>query len=228
MNFLNNFTLVDLTQKVDKNTPTYTGDCGFKTKKLLDYHQGACVVEYYCLAGCGTHMDAPSHFIPNGRNIADLALDEICAPVCVIDMSEKLTKDAKITLKDFEKYEKEYGEIPKDSVVVGNTRWSQYWSDPKIYRGEGKFPHCPTFSSDVGDLLIKRDVRGVGIDTFSPDKLEDNFPLHKLLLGSNKFIIENLTNLEKLSKKGSYLIALPLKIEKGPESPIRAIGLVPK
>jgi len=41
-----------------------------------------------------------------------------------------------------------------------------------------------------------------------------------------KYILENLTNLDQLPPNGASLIALPLKIEGGAESPIRAVGVV--
>ncbi len=86
---------------------------------------------------------------------------------------------------------------------------------------------CPSIQAGVGDLLIKRGVAGIGIDTLSPDPYGGDYPLHVQLLGADKFILENLTNLDKLPKRGASLIALPLKIAEGTESPIRAIALIP-
>ncbi len=222
-----NFQLVDLTHTLNENIPTWTGECGFRSEILMDYPETACVLEYKCIASAGTHMDAPSHFIPGGRDIDQLNLRELCIPVCVIDMLEEVHATAQITLKDFDLYEKTHGKIPLGSIVVANTGWSRHWDTPEVYRGTKEWPECPTLSAEVGGLLMERGVVGVGIDTLSPDPYGGNYPLHTLLLGADKFILENLTNLDKLPKKGAYLMALPLKIAGGTESPIRAIGLVP-
>ena len=57
-------------------------------------------------------------------------------------------------------------------------------------------------------------------------RLFSTFPGHKLLFSKNKYIIENMANLHKLPARGAYVIALPLKIEKGGEAPARVVGLV--
>ncbi|NGX40160.1 MAG: Kynurenine formamidase [Chlamydiae bacterium] len=227
MTALRDFKLVDLTHTLDKEIPTWTRECGFQSEILVDYENGVRVFEYKCFASAGTHIDAPSHFIPNGRDVDQLTLEELCSPICVIDMSEELHPNAQVRLGDFEQYEKTHGKIPKDSVVIAHTGWSRYWKTPEKYWGTEKHPVFPTLSEEVGDLLIDRDVAGIGIDTFSPDPFGSDFPLHMCLLGADKFIVENLTNLEKLPKKGAFLMALPLKIAGGSESPLRAIALVP-
>jgi kynurenine formamidase len=50
--------------------------------------------------------------------------------------------------------------------------------------------------------------------------------VHKQLLGAGKYILENVTNLEGLPAKGSFILALPLKIKGGTEAPVRLIGLI--
>jgi kynurenine formamidase len=227
MGLLSEVSLVDLTHTLDNTIPTWTGDCGFKSTILVDYPEVARVLEYQCIASAGTHVDAPSHLVPTGRNIDALTLEELCVEICVVDMTEELHPSAQISIKDFENFEKIYGKIPQGSVVLGNTGWSHYWKTPEKYRGKAEYPVCPSIHPEAGKLFIERGVAGIGIDTLSPDPYGGEYPLHVQLLGADKFILENLTNLDKLPKKGDYLIALPLKIAEGTESPIRAIALVP-
>ena len=130
-------------------------------------------------------------------------------------------------VRAFKNFEKIYGQIPVRSVVLGNTGWSRYWKTPEKYRGKEEYPVTPTIHPGVGELLIKRNIAGIGIDTLNPDPFGGEYPLHVQLLGADKFILENLTNLDKLPKKGAYLIALPLKIARGTEIPMRAIALIP-
>lgn len=84
----------------------------------------------------------------------------------------------------------------------------------------------PTVSKDTISFLIARDISGIGIDTLSPD-IDEDFPVHKAILGTGRFIIENLNeNLELLPKQGGYLIIAPLKIEGGGEAPTRVFALI--
>lgn len=46
-----------------------------------------------------------------------------------------------------------------------------------------------------------------------------------MMLGADKYIIENMANVHQLNAKGDYIIALPIKIQDGTEAPIRLIGM---
>jgi kynurenine formamidase len=63
----------------------------------------------------------------------------------------------------------------------------------------------------------------VGLDTGSVDT-GDVFPIHKILLGGDVLIIENMTNLAPLAGKAFTVYALPLKLEVD-GSPARAIAI---
>ncbi|NGX45052.1 MAG: Kynurenine formamidase [Chlamydiae bacterium] len=105
---------IDLTHPLDENIPVWSGECGFHKKLLLDYPEGARVYEYRCLGSSGTHMDAPSHFIPGAKNIDELSVEDLIAPLCIVDLLTELRPEAQITLREFEAYEKQYGEIPRE------------------------------------------------------------------------------------------------------------------
>lgn len=60
-------------------------------------------------------------------------------------------------------------------------------------------------------FLLSRKVKMLGMDLPSPD--EYPFPVHKLLLENNVYILENLTNLDKLLNLSAFeVIAFPLKM----------------
>lgn len=229
---LHNCKMIDLTHGLHESVPTWNGESGFRKKTIVDYAEGGIrVLNYECLAGVGTHMDAPSHFIPNGKDISSLNLEDLIVPACVIDISSNQNPDYFISVRDIETFEKLHGPIPEKSLVIGYTGWSRFWKTPEKYRNadrQGNL-HVPGLSADAARVLLARNVVGIGIDTLSPDGSNvHEFPVHHLLLGNGKYIIENLTNLQLVPPKGSFLFALPLKIEGGSESPIRAVALIPE
>ena len=69
---------------------------------------------------------------------------------------------------------------------------------------------------------------GIGIDTLSPDRPESGYPVHQIILGNGRYIIENIANARLLPTTGSYIFAMPLKLAKGSESPIRLLGMLKK
>jgi kynurenine formamidase len=64
-----------------------------------------------------------------------------------------------------------------------------YWDIPERYHNHYQFP---TVSREAAKLLLLRNISGLGIDTLSPDGPDDDYPVHQLLLGANKYIVENV------------------------------------
>ncbi len=178
-------------------------------------------------AGVGTHMDAPSHRFPDAACIASIPLEELFAPASVIDVSHKANADYSISISDIEAYEAAYGTIPQGSLVIGFTGWCRYFSDPVKYRNidpDGRM-HFPSFSEDAAQLLLKRNIAGIAIDTLSPDCLDDAYPVHRLILGAGKYIIENIADCSGVPPQGAHVMALPLRAVDATECPIRAVAL---
>jgi kynurenine formamidase len=227
--FLEHFKIVDLTHALSPKSPTWNGSCGFCADIKKDYDQMFRVQKLSMHAGVGTHMDAPSHRFEGSRSIDKIPLERLILPLRVIDVSKKCHQDLCISLQDVANHEKHFGKIPKGSLVIGFTGWSKFWNLPDQYRNidTKKQMHFPSFSSEVASLLLERDVAGLGIDTLSPDCLDQTYPVHKLLLGADKYIIENVSDCSEIPACGAYAIALPLKVSDCTECPIRLISLVP-
>lgn len=231
---LGQFEAVDLTHPLDSGVPTWTGSCGFSHEVKMDYDQGVRCLSYKCQSGVGTHMDAPAHFFQNGRTIAAIPVEQLIIPACILDLSSQLKPDLFVMPEDLLEYERKWGPIGPNSLVFAYTGWEKYWNEPDRYRNvdpSGKM-HFPGFHLKTAQMLIDRGVAGIGIDTLSPDgsnnKPENKFPVHEVVLGAGKYIIENAAHLSRMPPKGGYAIALPIKVTVGAEAPMRLIGLIPK
>lgn len=222
------FTVIDLTHTLHPTIPTWDGGCGFSHKRLLDHDLQAPYTfrthEIQMQEGIGTHLDAPLHVISGGRDVCALALDELIAPAIVINVSSKMHEQYCVSVEDILDFEKSHGQIPVSTFVIVYTGWSQYWSAPKKYRNELVFP---SISAQAAALLVhERDISGLGIDTLSPDcPVNNEYPVHNIVLSANKYIVENIANAELLPPVGCYTLALPLKIQGGTEAPLRMIAL---
>ena len=227
----NSHVIVDLTHNVNSETVTWSGSCGFSHENRLDYaDNGIRVQKFKILAATGTHMDAPSHFFEGGRNIGDIDVNELFAPLVVIDVGQ-VEADFFLEVSHIREFEKKHGKIVPGSMVAFHSGWDRYFLDGKRFRNldEKGVMHFPGMSAEVAELLLERGVTGVGIDTLSPDgSIMEVFPVHRLILGNSRFIVENMANLDKLPPVGASILTLPLKIEIGSESPTRSVALVPK
>lgn len=227
---LTNFKLIDLTHELSENIPSWSGDCGFKLNNQVDYKDCNTKTKFQVQdiimnAGIGTHMDAPSHCFAQKKDISSIELDQLFVPAVIIDVSNIAHENFILSVKDIKNLEEKHGKIPEKSFVIVYTGWDKYWPIKEKYHNNYKYP---VISKEAAEELVNKNIVGLGIDTLSPDKPDDIYPVHEIILGSGKYIIENIANANKLPTIGSYIIALPLKIKNGTESPIRLIGLTPK
>lgn len=223
------FKIFDLTHTFSPTSPSWDGDCGFQHKLKADYcdfpddnvkfRTQAITIN----AGVGTHMDAPAHCTPGGKCIADLSLNDLVTACVVIDISHLAHERYSLSQEDIKTFEAQYGNIPQNSFVIVHTGWERFWDKPTKYRNEHVFP---SVSKNAAELLLERNIAGLGIDTMSPDRPEEEFIVHQILLGSGKYIVENIANAKHLPATGSYSFALPMKGIDLTEAPIRLLGMI--
>ena len=222
------YKFIDLTHTLDSTIPTWNGGCGFNHDLHIDYSdcQGEDkfrVMKVGMHAGIGTHMDAPSHCIAQGKFIHDFDVNELIMPCEVIDVSDQCHERYSLSAQDISDFESKHGKIAAGSCVFVKTGWSKFWSTPSKYHNNHVFP---SVSSEAASLLLEKGVNALGIDTLSPDRPEDGFNVHKIFLGADKIIIENVANLGSMPPTGSFVMALPIKIKDGTEAPVRLVGLI--
>ncbi len=117
----------------------------------------------------------------------------------------------------------DFGPIATCSCVMIKTGWSKFWHTPSQYHNNHVFP---SVSSEAAEFLLQRGVSAIGIDTFSPDRPEDGFKVHKVFLSARKIIIENVANLDSMPPTRSFVMTLHIKIKDGTEGPVRLAGLI--
>ena len=186
----------------------------------------------------GTHFDAPVHWV-TGKDLPDNRCDTIpagrfVAPACVIDVSAEVAVDPDflLTPERIEAWEAEHGPIPAGAWVLMRTDWSSRTDPGDFLNVDESGPHSPGFRADASQLLIERDVVGVGVETIGTDAgqaggFDPPFPNHTFMHGAGKFGLASLCNLDQLPATGAIVIAAPLKIVDGSGSPLRVLALTP-
>ena len=238
--------VVDLTQPLGPDTPViglpdmFTPSPGVTITELSRYDDGGPAWYWNSLTlgeHTGTHFDAPVHWV-TGKDLPDNRCDTIppgrfVGPACVIDVSADVADDPDflLTPERIEDWEAEHGRIPAGSWVLLRTDWSKR-IDPEAFMNVGEDgPHSPGFRKDATELLVDRDVLGVGVETVGTDAgqaggFDPPFPNHTIMHGAGKFGLASLTNLDRLPATGAVVIAAPLKIVDGSGSPLRVLALV--
>lgn len=231
---------IDLTHSFDELTPYWPTAEGFR---LDTVYEGMTDKNYYYSAFSfssaehgGTHLDAPIHFAKNKPAADEIPLDRLTGYAIVVDVTDSaaLHRDYQVRISDFETWEAENGKIPDASIILIHTGHDQYWPDVEDYlgtkaRGDSAVAHLhfPGIHPEAAQWLVKnRAIKAIGLDTPSIDYGPSaDFKSHRIFCEEEIPGFENLTNLNLLSPKGDYVIALPMKIKGGSGGPLRIIAM---
>ena len=201
---------IDLTHIFDTDMPVNPGDPIPELVQIADLHKEG-YTDYQIKTGMhvGTHMDAPLHMLEGGKWLSDITVEKFIGKGCLID-----ARGASVVSADF----LEKSGAKKDDIVLVMTGFS------KKYRETEYYEKYPEIGEDFAGKAIELGVKIVGMDTPSPDR--PPFKVHKLLLGKEILIIENLTNLESLTGvKDFEIFALPAKLHTE-AAPVRVIAKI--
>ncbi len=239
-NFLDNFTLVDLSHAYDDETIFWPTGKPFLHKRT-DWGISAggywySSYDFESSEHSGTHLDAPIHFAEGKPAVGAIPLDKLAGPAFMVDIAARCERDPDYaaTVADFEAFEAAHGRIAAGSIVLARTGWSSRWPDVKRYLGDdtpgsAANLHFPGISPDAARWLAARKVGVVGIDTASIDPgTSTDFEAHRILAAAGIPGLENVANLDALPAVGATVLALPMKIGKGSGAPCRIVALIPK
>ncbi len=182
------------------NCEVYPGDPSPEKKLIQSIEQGdVCNLTYLSLcAHNGTHVDAPLHFLKNGKGICEVSLDKFIGPAYVFSHEGELRKeDAERVLEEAEKRHPEAG---KKLLMKG-----------KAY-----------VSSEAAEVFAeaKIDLFGNESQTVGPE--DAPMKVHLILLKEEVVLLEGirLRNVEE----GVYLLnCAPIDLGRSDGSPCRAI-----
>lgn len=220
--------IIDLTHTLSPDIPSWDGSCCFSLITTTDYKDCTApnlfrVQKIEALAGAGTHMDAPAHCFPGAATVDVFELENLTTDCIVIRVDHEADENYLVMPDTITAFEKEHGKIPPKSFVIFYTGWDKHWKNPKQYRNDLKFP---SIHEDTAKLLLERDIAGIGIDTLSPDAIGKDFPVHRVILGAGKYLVENVAHAKNLPLVGAKISIVPMKIGGGTEAPIRLFAVV--
>jgi kynurenine formamidase len=186
---------------------------------------------FWMLEHYGTHLDAPIHFPPGKITLDQIPPTQFFGMATIFDVRSESAADADYLLppERISEWEVRHGRIPEGAIALLRTGWSSRWPDVRSYRNQdaaGRM-HFPGYSVEAVELLIERNVSGIGCDTMSVDcGASDQFAVHRLALGAGLYHLENLSDLSELPEKGAFLVVAPIKLEGGSGGPVRVFALL--
>jgi arylformamidase len=155
----------------------------------------------------GTHVDAPSHFVPDGIGIDAVPLERFMGPALVhaVDTDRFITKahvDA----------------IALDGVtrVLFKTRNSQ------LLKRRDYDPNFVAFSVEAAQALVARGVALVGLDYLSVAHADEQVAVHRAFLDHGVVLLEGV-DLAEIAPGRYELSCFPLRLRGLDGAPCRAV-----
>jgi kynurenine formamidase len=223
--------LEDLTHTFAEGFPVFVTGEEPQRETIADYATSGFYAQRWTLGEhSGTHMDAPGHFVAGARLSPEITLKELLVPIVVVDISRKAEDDpdAMVEVDDLRRFERRHGHIPKGALVAMDSGWADKVDDPDAFKGGPAFPnyHFPGFSVEAALWLAeRRDVTAIGVDTMSLDPGNSlTFPVHVEFLGTDRYGLENLNNLDRIPPRGATAYVGLIPWEEGSGGPCRVIA----
>ena len=202
--------LIDLSHEIESGMTTYPGlpaplvtDFLTRTASREKYRGEAefHIGRIEMIANTGTYLDAPSHRVEGGDDVAQLALERVAwLPGASVRPAQRA-----LTVADVR------NDVRGKALLV-HTGWSRHWRTDAY----GRADH-PYVSREAAEALVERGVALVGIDSVNIDDMADpSRPAHTLLLRAGIPIVEHLTNLDAIGNRAFTFFAVP--------APVRGMG----
>jgi arylformamidase len=192
----------DVTRPLGPGTMVYAGDAvpTFRSRPL----GGSVVSDLSLSTHSGTHLDAPSHYLPGGTSVDRIPFGHLVGRARVLDLRDGPDAIPPSALS---------GRIGGHTRLLLRTRFSTTSSFS---------PEYPHLTPGAAALAADAGITTLGIDSPSIEAFDGDGSLHRLLLGRGMSILE-LLDLDGVPEGSYWMVALPLRLEGLDGSPARVI-----
>ncbi|MBE6730975.1 MAG: cyclase family protein [Ruminococcaceae bacterium] len=186
----------DISQEI-LSSNVYPGDPEPEIIKLYDMNKGDLynLSAFSMCAHNGTHIDAPAHFIKNGKTVEEIPLDKFVGNCFVAEINGDVTETSAINI------------LNKANEMDAGERI--------LIKGKA------TVTLDAAKVFAENKIKLIGNESQSVGPLEAPMAVHLTLLNAEIVLLEGVVLNEV--KEGKYFLnAAPLNLKNFEGSPCRA------
>jgi len=224
--------VIDLTNPIADDVPVWPTFPPLRLERTaLAARDGYTMESLTMRTHTATHVDAPRHFIPEGKSLADFPPEKFQGEGVVLDLAP-MEPAEQITVGHLEPFA---DDVERGDVVILHTGWDRHYGHTPEWLFE--FPHL---TGPAAAHLAEAGATAVGVDTPSVGGWADEAPghgpstdvdpadSHLPLLENDVVTIEELRNLDAVldgaETRRAYFSFLPLNIQGTSGSPVRAVA----
>lgn len=201
--------LIDISVHLYRGMPVWPGSDGFAIRRSMTIADGAdanvSTIEMDVHAG--THVEAPLHFLADGRPLDRVPLEVFVGSARVLHVPDAVSVGPA-----------ELEAMPPDTErLLIRTRNSEWWPGADAFRRD-----YVALTADGARWIADRRMKLVGMDYLSVQRWGDDPETHRILLRAGVTILEGLDL--SAAPAGQYrLTCLPLRLDGAEASPVRAV-----
>jgi len=207
-----NPSVLDISMPLDARTPVWPGSPGFASYAHSSLAAGdvanATLIEMD--VHCGTHVDAPRHFVDGGATLDAVGLGPVMGPAWVADAVGHAGIDAALL---------EALDIPRETTRL------LLRTDNSYARREAPFREdYVALTADAAQWVVDRRLELIGVDYLSIQRFHDPPDTHQILLRAGTVILEGI-DLRDVRSGRWTLVCLPISLVGAEAAPARALLL---
>lgn len=215
--------IIDLSHDFEDGMITYKGlsapvVCDCLSREESRSHYAECtefhIGKIEMVANTGTHVNAPFHRFPEGKDLCGLPLSSL-ADLDTVVVRHDTSRGRAIDCDPFEDLD-----LAGKAVLI-NTGWDKNWRTDAYFEGH------PFLTVGAAEYLADSGAALVGIDSPNIDDADvGHRPVHTILLGEEIPIVEHMRGLGGIPDRGARFFAVPVKVRNFGTFPVRAFGIV--
>jgi arylformamidase len=207
--------IFDISVPIRPGMATWPGDPSVKLERLASIEDGADanISQLQMCVHSGTHIDAPNHFLSNGKTVEGLPLETFIGEALVLEIApdiDTITRGVLVSHEDID-------HLKKAIRVLFKTRNSDLWSSqPSDFQSD-----YVGLDASAASFLAEINLSLVGLDYLSVATFKDTYQPHQILLSQGMTLLEGI-DLSKITPGKYDLFLAPLLIEGCEGAPARA------
>ena len=168
----------------------------------------------------GTHIEAPYHLFKSKADLAGLSLEQLMGEAVLLDLRQCPRKSA-VTAQQLQEASAKAGGIRPGDIVFCNL------GSANLY-GTEEYGTSPYFSPEAIQWLVGQGMKLMGVDASGVEVPgTENHINHSALFTKGIPLIENLANLDRLSRTRFTVYELPIAVEGLEAFPLRVVAVEP-
>jgi arylformamidase len=157
----------------------------------------------------GTHIEVPFHCLKDGADLASVPIDQLAGEAVILDLRQAVA-DGGVTLEQVQAAAQRAGGVREGDIVFGMMGPTRYFSTASL------------------QWLVDQGIKLMGVDSTGVELAHDDTHAnvnHLLLFRKGIPLIENLTNLDQVSKPRVQVYALVVPVRRLDAFPLRVIAV---